>query len=579
MPTGCGLANYPDSEQYFGLHTLMANTQTGLWPIDADTGQPILGGPLNLMTTHAGNGRGIDIDPVADPMHDIVYAGMDCDPRLRTAVACTLWAHSFNLGDTLAFARFHRTATESFDSVYFTPDGNYVFMSYRNSSTGAHGLLVIRRPAALIASRSTIDDSQVIRRIDMASMPQGVAFRTAGDFAVTLNEDGTMTKLVFPSGDFSQAPAQSAFASGGFLGGLLRVGADGCIYAPQGRMAGGTSGVRFADNAVASSDSVVRICGGFASAPGVAGAVWSQEPGSISGSAFADWNRNGAKDSGEPGLSNVQISLTGAGTDAAVTDTNGGYMLGNVAAGLYSVSAPVNVGDLSGNPTPLAINLGSGERRAGVDFPYAESIAPVCTSTTPSGSPTRADFALQDLSGLRRIVVRTVTNFQVSVQGAAPVTTPTTVDFSTPVTGSIGVSATRTDSTQAASIELDAVDAFGNQVSCSANVPADTPPPPPPQTYGALQFELTGRGQHHVVGHKNLASTMRYLKVENGDHGLQSVDVFVNGQKFHIGSLQDGEVRSIDIARALERGKKHAILMVGWGHHQDSAIVTISQLP
>jgi hypothetical protein len=143
------------------------------------------------------------------------------------------------------------------------------------------------------------------------------------------------------------------------------------------------------------------------------------------------------------------------------------------------------------------------------------------------------------------------------------------------------VSATRSDAAQAASVELDAVDAFGNQVSCSASVPTDAPPPPPPppQTYGSLQFELTGRGQHHVVGHKNLGSTMRYLKVENGDHGLQSVDVYINGQKFHVGQLRDGEVRAIDIVRALERGKKHAILLVGWGHHDDSAVVTISDRP
>ena len=95
-------------------------------------------------------------------------------------------------------------------------------------------------------------------------------------------------------------PAQSTFASGGFLGGLLRVGADGCIYAPQGRMAGGSSGVRYGDNAVGPTDSLARICGGFAPAPGVANAEWSPEPGSVSGSAFADWNRNGVRDAGNP---------------------------------------------------------------------------------------------------------------------------------------------------------------------------------------------------------------------------------------------------------------------------------------
>ena len=148
-------------------------------------------------------------------------------------------------------------------------------------------------------------------------MPQGVAFRASGDFAVTLNENGTMTRLTFPTLNFSGVPTLSSFASGGFRGGLLRVGADGCIYAPQGRMAGGTSGVRFGDNAVASSDSIVRVCGGFAPSPGVANAAWSPEPGSISGSTFVDCNRNGVRDAAEPGLSGVQISLSGADTGSA----------------------------------------------------------------------------------------------------------------------------------------------------------------------------------------------------------------------------------------------------------------------
>ena len=304
-PVGCGIVNLP--QPYLGITAVMANTQTGLWPLDADSGLPILGGPLNSASVHAGNGRGIDIDPASSPTNNVVYAGADCDPTLRAATTCTLWDYDTTLGSTLGFARFHRAATESIESLYFSPDGNHVLMSYRDSGMGAQGLIAIGRRATLISSRSYVDDTQVIGRIAMRSMPQGIAFRTAGDFAVTLNEDGTMMKLTFPSGDFSQAPTQSLFASGGFLGGMLRVGADGCIYAPQSRLPGGASGVRFGDNAVGSSDSVARICGGFAPAPGVADAVWSPEPGSLSGSAFEDWNRNGLRDGSEPGLSGVPI--------------------------------------------------------------------------------------------------------------------------------------------------------------------------------------------------------------------------------------------------------------------------------
>ncbi len=585
-PVGCGVVNHAS---YGGLPTLFANTDSGLWPLDAETGAPILEGPLNSPSVNAGNGRGIDVDPASVPTPNVVYTGADCDPGMRpTATACTLWNYNLTDNRTFAFARFNRLATESFESIYFTPDGSSAFVSYRDNEAGTQGLAVIARPAVLLQSRFTIDNSQVVQRIPMTSMPHGVAFREAGDFAVTLNEDGTMTRLTFPAANFSGAPALSSFASGGFLGGLLRVGADGCIYAPQGRMVAGSSGVRFSDDAVASNDSVVRICGGFAPGAGVANAEWSPEPGSISGSAFSDWNRNGTRDAAEPGLSGVQISLSGSATGATVTSSNGGYALADVASGLYSVSAPVAMGNLSGNPTPLAVNLGSGEHRAGVDFPYTESTQPVCTVSAPSGSPTRVNITLRDGSGLRRIILRTVANFQVAIAGGAPVTGPATVDLPTPATGDLGVTATRNNAAQAASVEVDAVDAFGNQVGCASSVPASStpapqppapqPPKPGPGDDDVIRRELSGRGRLDIEIVK-VSDSMRYVTIRNDRKGLESVDVFVNFRWFASGRLKDGQVKTIDISRALVKGKKNRIVLVGRGQRHDSAVVTIAKKP
>jgi hypothetical protein len=311
-PIGCAVVNHPS---YSGIPAVFANTTTGLWPLDAVTGAPVLGGSVNSPTTHAGSGRGIDIDPGDTPAFSVLYTGADCDPAMRpSATACTLWSYHPIQNATAGFARFTRGPAESIESVHFSPDGSYVFATYRDSATSTQGLIVLARRNPPLLARNAIDNAQIIRRITMSSMPQGVAFRTAGDFAVTLNEDGTMTRLTFPSAGFSGAPTLSTFASGGFRGGALRVGADECIYATQGRTSGGSSGVRYGDDAVAPNDSVVRICGGFAAAPGVAGAEWTPEPGSISGSAFVDWNRNGTRDAGEPGLSGVQISMTGSST-------------------------------------------------------------------------------------------------------------------------------------------------------------------------------------------------------------------------------------------------------------------------
>jgi hypothetical protein len=578
-PIGCGVVNHPS---YGGVPALFANTDTGLWPLDAESGTPVLGGPTNSPTTHAGNGRGIDIDP-ADAAYSLVYAAADCDPAMRpSALVCTLWSYSPVTNSTGGFARFNRASTESIESVHFSPDGAYVFASYRGAADGTQGLIVLAARRGALLPRNTVDDSQILGRIHMSSMPQGVAFRTVGDFAVTLNEDGTMTRLTFPGAGFSGVPAQSTFASGGFRGGHLRVGADECIYAPQGRMFVDGNGVRYSDDAVAPNDSVVRICGGFAPAPGVAGSEWTPEPGSISGSAFSDWNRNGARDADEPGVSGVLISMSGSSTGSAITSSNGGYVLSDVLSGLYSVSGPVTVGDLSGNPTPLAVDLAAGENRPGVDFPYTESTPPVCTSTAPSGSPTRVDFTLRDLSGLRRVVVRAVSNFQVSVGGAAPVTGPVTVDFPTPAAGDVAVVATRSDAAQAASVELEAVDVFGNPRSCSVNVPASTttttPPPAPDPGDGGddvIRRELSARGRLDVEVVK-IPHTMRYVTIHNGRQGLDRIEVFVNHRWFLSGPLTDGQVKVIDISRALVNGKKNRIVLIGRGRSHDSAVVTIS---
>jgi hypothetical protein len=591
-PVGCGVVNHP---LYNGVAALFANTATGLWPIDAATGRPVLEGPINSPGVNAGNGRGVDLDPASLPTHHVVYTGADCDPAMRpTATACTLW--NFNLTDnrTRGFARFNRTATESLESLYFTPDGSSVFVSYRDSAAGTQGLAVIARPAVLLESRNMVDDAQVIRRIPMNSMPQGIAFRAAGDFAVTLNEDGTMTQLTFPSANFAGVPTQSTFASGGFFGGLLRVGADGCIYAPQGRIAGGSSGVRYGDGAVAPNDSIVRVCGGFAPAPGVANAVWSPEPGSISGSAFADWNRNGTQDAEEPGLAGVPVSMSGSATGSAVTGSSGSYTLTDVLSGLYSVSAPVTVGDLSGSPTPLAVDLGSGEHRGRVDFPYAESAQPVCTATAPPGAPARVNLTLRDNSGIRRIILRAVSNFWVTVAGGTTAKGPVALDLPTPATD-VAIAAVMSDAAQAASLELDVVDAFGNQVSCAANVPATTtpvpqppappkppapkPPQPEPSDDDVIRRELSGRGRLDIEIVK-VPGTIRYVTIHNGREGLHSVDVYVNNRWFSSGRLTDGQVKRIDISRALGRDeRKNRIVLVGRGPSHASAVVTISAKP
>ena len=213
---GCGLTNGLNGDLY-------TNTSSGVRELNPNTGAAI-GGPLGP----PGNSLGIAPDPVTG---DLVYVGSDgtlykVDEALTTS------------------STFSTVATGDFvDGIAWSPDGNFLFLSNRIPT---HQLTILDRSGALV------------QNVPMAPEPDGIAFHASSPkFVVTNNTDGTMTRFDFPLDDFTLAPAQSPFASGGFRGDLGQVGADGCIYLTQ-------SGTRYDDNTVTAENSLVRICGGFA---------------------------------------------------------------------------------------------------------------------------------------------------------------------------------------------------------------------------------------------------------------------------------------------------------------------------
>jgi uncharacterized repeat protein (TIGR01451 family) len=62
--------------------------------------------------------------------------------------------------------------------------------------------------------------------------------------------------------------------------------------------------------------------------------------GQIGDTLFVDWNGNGTQDTGEPGLAGVTVTLSGAASATAVTDSNGKYLFNGLPAGSYTVTVP-----------------------------------------------------------------------------------------------------------------------------------------------------------------------------------------------------------------------------------------------
>jgi hypothetical protein len=90
-----------------------------------------------------------------------------------------------------------------------------------------------------------------------------------------------------------------------------------------------------------------------------------------------------------------------------------------------------------------------------------------------------------------------------------------------------------------------------------------------------IHRELSGRGRLDIEIVK-VNGTMRYVTIRNGRQGLEHVEVWVNHRWFLSGKLKDGQVKTIDISRALVAGKKNRIVLVGRGRWHDSAVVSIA---
>ncbi|HVQ14975.1 MAG TPA: hypothetical protein VMS40_15345, partial [Vicinamibacterales bacterium] len=109
--------------------------------------------------------------------------------------------------------------------------------------------------------------------------------------------------------------------------------------------------------------------------------------------------------------------------------------------------------------------------------------------------------------------------------------------------------------------------------------PKPQPPKPTPGSEDPIRRELTGQGRFDIEVAKHVASSMKYVTIRNGKKGLESVEVFVNHRWFLSGRLRDGQVKTLDVSRALVPGTKNKIVLVGRGARHDSAVVTISSKP
>jgi uncharacterized protein (TIGR03437 family) len=248
--SGCGMTNHPDGFLYL-------NTSSGVQRLDPNTGAAVATiGPQ-------GNSYGIVVDPQTN---HLVYPASGCNG----SSSCRLITLDPSNGSSQTLGTFTSSvgAFEDVDGIAFDPTGNYIIVA------GRTGVFPQDTPYLLLLTRT----ATLVQQLPAGHFPDGVGFHQNPPYIIANNNDGTISRLDFPSGDLRQTPVETVIASGGFRGDLTGVNADGCFYVTQ-------AGTRYANNLTTAENSIVKVCsttGQFLPPPGLGPSI------SFVGNAFGD---------------------------------------------------------------------------------------------------------------------------------------------------------------------------------------------------------------------------------------------------------------------------------------------------
>lgn len=177
--------------------------------------------------------------------------------------------------------------------------------------------------------------------------------------------------------------------------------------------------------------------------------------------------------------------------------------------------------------------------------------APSCRMTASrSGPPAQIDVTVQSTgSGLEEIAILESKNVSVFVPSFVEGTTQPVV-----------VTATKIDPNLLSQILLGVGDTAGNCNTCDP----------------VFASVVRGKGRENKEeSFTGVPAAEHIVTVTNGNPGLSSLEVNVNGTNFRLSKLQDGEVRTLDVANAMLSGSHNIFTLRSHGKLGSEAFVVI----
>jgi hypothetical protein len=191
--------------------------------------------------------------------------------------------------------------------------------------------------------------------------------------------------------------------------------------------------------------------------------------------------------------------------------------------------------------------------------PLEDDAPPTCSITEVlPGPPEKIIVTVQDSgSGLDNISYTTtnISKVEVTVDGGKP-----GAGFPVTTTAPVLISATKDIQTVSSRLILTVSDAAGNTTKCDP----------------VLTEVIRATGKPVSQTFTDIPQAESIVTIHNGTPGLTKLYIFVNGQRFKVKGLRDGQTTTLDVSSGMVPGDENIIDLMARGKPGGSATVVIS---